>query len=137
MSLTEEDLREYLGAWNAHDAERIVTYFTDDAKYEDVAMGQVSIGKDEIREFAQSMFRSTPDVNFELLSLFVTGDSIASEWVMTGTQTGDMPGLPATGRSFSIRGASVGELAGDKIKRNSDYWSLASLLQQLGVLPTS
>ncbi len=56
-------------------------------------------------------------------------------FAMTGTQTGDMPGLPATDRSFSIRGASVGELAGDKIKRKSDYWSLASLLQQLGILP--
>ena len=133
MPLTEEDLREYLGAWNAHDAERVVSYFTDDATYDDVAMGQVAISKDQIREFAKSMFRSTPDVTFELLSLFVAGDWIASEWVMTGTQTGDMPGVPATGRSFSIRGASVGELAGDKIKRNSDYWSLTSLLQQLGV----
>ncbi len=138
MPLSEGDLRERVAAWNAHDAERVATYFTDDARYEDVAMGQVSIGRDEIREFAQSMFRSSPDIDFELLSVFVGEAWFALEWVMTGTQTGDqMSGLPATGKPFSIRGASVGELAGDKIKRNSDYWSLASLMQQLGVLPAT
>ncbi len=136
MSLSEEDLRKYAAAWNAHDIERVMTYFTDDATYEDVALGLVNTGKPQIREFARSMFDATPDINFEVVSLIVAGDRIASEWGMTGTQTGpSMTGLPSTGKPFSIRGASVGELAGDKIKRNSDYWNLASLLQQLGILP--
>lgn len=136
MSLSEAELREYLAAWNAHDADRVVAYFTDDATYEDVAMGQVNTGKDQIREFAAAMFRSMPDMNVELVSLCSAGDWVASEWVMTGTQTEDsILGVPATGKPFRIRGASVGEIAEDKIKRISDYWNLASLLQQLGLLP--
>lgn len=99
MSFSEADLRDYAAAWNGHDTERIVTYFTDDATYEDVAMGQVSVGKDQIREFVLSMFRSTPDLNFDLVSLIVTEGWLALEWVMTGTQTGEgMLGLPATGQ---------------------------------------
>jgi steroid delta-isomerase-like uncharacterized protein len=106
MPLSEDDLREYAAAWNAHDAERAAgSYFTDDATYEDVAMGLVNTGTEQIREFVQSMFRATPDIHFEVVSLFVAGDWLATEWVMTGTQTGErMLGPPATGKSFSIRG---------------------------------
>lgn len=56
---------------------------------------------------------------------------------MSGTHSGDFPGLPATGKSFSIRGTSVMELDGNKIKRNSDCWNLVSLLQQIGLMPGS
>ncbi len=136
MALSERDLQEYLAAWNAHDADRVASYFTEDAKYEDVAMGMISQGKEQIKGFAEATFRSTPDVKFELISAFVAGDGAGLEWVMSGTHNGDWPGLPATGKSFSIRGASATEFTGDKISRNSDYWNFASLLQQLGVMPT-
>jgi hypothetical protein len=53
---------------------------------------------------------------------------------MSGTHEGDTT-IPATHKSFSVRGASAGELEGDKIKRNSDYWNLAEVLVQFGVLP--
>ena len=56
---------------------------------------------------------------------------------MSGTHNGDLPGLPATGNRFSsIRGATIVELAGGKIRRNSDYWDAASLMKQVGLLPS-
>jgi len=56
---------------------------------------------------------------------------------MSSTQAGALRGLeiPATGKGFSIRGASVTELHNGKISRNTDYWNLATMMQQLGAMP--
>lgn len=44
MALTEKDILDYLAAWNAHDAEGVTAFFTEDPTYEDVAMGMVNQG---------------------------------------------------------------------------------------------
>ena len=99
-------------------------------------MGAVNRGKEELKAFASATFTAFPDFKVELTSRFFAGDWAASEWIMSGTQTGDLPGIPATGKSFSIRYASIMELKDGKIRRNADYWNLVSLLQQLGLMPS-
>ena len=43
-----------------------------------------------------------------------------------------------TGRSFRVRGASIGKLdTSGRIIENRDYYNLAELLTQLGILPTA
>jgi hypothetical protein len=70
------------------------------------------------------------------VSLFVSGDRFANEWVMFGTNDRARPDAPATGRSFRVRGASVGRLdASGRIAENRDYYNLAELLTQLGAMP--
>jgi len=133
----EKVFDDYNAAWNSHDVERIVSLFTDDGVHEDIAIGAVSRGKEELKSFIGTTFVFFPDFKAEVTSRFGAGDWSAREWVMTGTQKGDMPGLPATGKSFSLRGASITELKEGKIRRNTDYWNLASLLQQLGVMPAT
>jgi steroid delta-isomerase-like uncharacterized protein len=131
----ENMVKGYYAAWNSHDVERIISFFTEKGVYEDVAGGLVSRGKKEISKYAEMTFVWSPDVKFEMKSFFSAGDWIGSEWLMKGTHKGDIPGLPATGKRFSIRGASVTELRKGKISRNTDYWNMLSFLQQVGLLP--
>ncbi len=58
------------------------------------------------------------------------------EFVVTGTHLGDLPNLPATGRSVSVRGAAIEEVREGKISRHSDYYDMAAFLRQLGQLPS-
>jgi steroid delta-isomerase-like uncharacterized protein len=127
-----EDWERHL---NAHDAARFVTLFTDDVVYEDVTFGAVNHGKAETQAFIESFFPAFPDLAFEVTSRFAAGDRAGLEWVMTGTHRGDLPGLPASGKRCNVRGATIVELAGGKIRRNSDYWDLATMLKQLGFMP--
>ena len=131
----ESMVNAYVGAWVSHDAKKISSFFTDDGVYEDVGLGAVNRGRDAIRAFVAGGFVTFPDFNVVLTSLFVTEDRAASEWIMTGTHLGDSPGLPATGKPISVRGASIIEFRDDKIQRDSDYWDTASFLRQIGVLP--
>lgn len=132
----EKMMNDYTAAWNSHDIERILSFFTDDVVYEDVALGMVMRGKKELEDFISSMLVDFPDFKFETKSGFNTIDRSAGEWVMTGTFAHScIPGVPATGKSFSLRGASIIEFRGGKIGRNTDYWNMASFLQQVGLMP--
>jgi SnoaL-like polyketide cyclase len=61
------------------------------------------------------------------------GTWYAAEWVMTGVHTGDVPGLPGTGRSFRVVG--VGEVRDGLMVHATEYFNMADLLTQVGILP--
>jgi steroid delta-isomerase-like uncharacterized protein len=102
--------------------------FTDDVVFEDVAQGTVHRGKDRLRAFAERVFAGFPDVTLQLTSRFASGFQGGGEWVMRGTNRGDSPGMPATGKRVELRGASIFEFADGKIRRYSDYWDMATFL---------
>jgi 8-hydroxy-5-deazaflavin:NADPH oxidoreductase len=107
-------LSGYPEAWSSHDVERIAAYFTDDAIYEGVALGEIQHGKSGIKAFAQGTFADIPGFALEQRALHGGDGWAAMEWVMTGTDR-------ETGKRIHVRGVSVMELEGGKIRRNSDY----------------
>ena len=42
----------WIAAWNSHDAQKVVTIFTTDVLFEDVTLGVVNHGSEELRKFA-------------------------------------------------------------------------------------
>lgn len=127
---------DWAAFWSSHDLEKGLALFTDDCVYEDVTFGAVNKGKAELRNFANSNFAAFPDLKIQLTTRVIAGNRAAMEWVMTGTHKGDLPGMPATNKSFSVRGATVLELRQGKISRDSDYWDSVTLLKQLGLMPS-
>ena len=121
----------WIAVWNSHDPDAVVALFTADVFYEDVTFGLVNHGSDELRALAEGFFAAVPDVHFDLVSSSVNGGFGSIEWVGTGTDVG----LYGTGKTYSVRGATIIELDGDKIARNSDYYDAATILRQLGLLP--
>jgi steroid delta-isomerase-like uncharacterized protein len=128
-------IQEWAAGWATRDLERVAAVFTDDCIYEDVPMGVVNHGKDEFRDFGNAFLAAVPDFEVKLTSHLAAGGWGAAEWEMSGTHSGDLPNMPASGRTFSIRGASVFEVAGERLRRCSDYWDAASWLRQLGFMP--
>ena len=56
-------LDSYLAAWNAHDSAAVARHTSDDAIYEDVALGRVLHGPSEIASFVEEATRATSGVN--------------------------------------------------------------------------
>ena len=139
MTTTQKDFfADYLAAWNAHDPAAVARYMADDAVYEDVALGRVLHGPLEIAAFVKEATRISSDFRFEEVSMFTVGSDYANEWIMTGTNDREVQGAPATGRSFRVRGASVGKLdTSGRIVQNRDYYNLAELQAQLGMPPAA
>lgn len=137
MADANDFAEKYADAWSTQDVGSILAFFTDDCVYEDVALGAVNTGKEELEAFLRATFAAVPDFHIEPKAAFAVGDRAAAEWIMSGTQTGPFPGIPPTNNRFSVRGVSIMQLEQGKIRRNTDYWSLATLLQQVGALPES
>jgi steroid delta-isomerase-like uncharacterized protein len=131
---TAELLVDLAAAWTAHDVEKLLSLCTEDCTYEDVALGVVNRGKAELRAFATGVLAAFPDFKLTVTCALVTGNGAAMEWTMTGTHKGDLPGMPTTNKSFSVRGASMCEIQEGRIKRISDYWDRHGFLTQIGLV---
>ena len=136
MRSTDTALQEWAAAWSAGDADRLASIFTDDCVYEDVPMGVLTHGKAELRAFANGIFAVIPDFAVELTAHFAADGWAGLEWTMSGTHRGDLPGLPATGKPFTLRGASILELSSGQLARCTDYWDMVSFLKQIGAMPS-
>lgn len=136
----ERMLDEWATAWSSsvnNDPERVLALFADDGMYEDATSGVVVRGKEDLRSYLIGAFATIPDFTFGVLRRFATGPWAAIEWTMSGTNAGDWSGMPATGRRFaSVRGTSILELEAGKIRRQSDYWDAATVMKQVGLLPS-
>jgi steroid delta-isomerase-like uncharacterized protein len=87
----------------------------------------------DIRRFVRKVHAAFPDFTMRLNSEIIKGNRASAEWEMTGTNGGELLGLPATDRSVSVRGESVFEIEAGRFKRCSDYCNLGSVLKQLGL----
>jgi steroid delta-isomerase-like uncharacterized protein len=132
----EHTLTQWAAGWSTQNIDRVVTLCTDQCLYEDVPLSVVNHGKQELRAFGQQVFNAFPDFKIELATHVATRDWAMLEWTMSGTHHGDLPAMPATGKSFSVRGATALQLKNGRISRNSDYWDMATLLTQLELMPS-
>jgi len=126
-----EFMRQAFAAWNTHDPDKVVSFYMDNVVYEDVVYGAVNRGSAELRKFAAGFFEAVPDLKVEVISASAHNGHGAMEWVLSGTDKG----LYKTGKKFSVRGASVFEMRGGKCSTNKDFYDLATIMRQLGVLP--
>ena len=84
-----------------------------------------------LRKFIPLCSPAAPDFKLEPKAWVTDDKSFAMEIVYSGTQKGDFPGLPATGKRFSIKTCSFGEFENGKIKGRRDYWNFVTLKAQL------
>jgi len=124
--------KQYLDAWNAHDADAILKTFAADGSYCDPTTGEIS--GDAISANAKRLWSAFPDLSFEIVTITEAGaDKIMVEWVMKGTNTGSFQGLPPTGRAISLPGIDVIENRAGGIKAVKGYFDTRTVPVQLGL----
>jgi steroid delta-isomerase-like uncharacterized protein len=128
---TEQLIRGYVEAIASGDLERVFAFYDEDIVYEDTAVAQTYHGIEATKKF-YTVSMSALDVRWRVDTIVATEESYGLAWVMTGRHVHDLPGMPATGRSFEVPGASVGEVRNGKITRNRDFWNHHDMLKQLG-----
>lgn len=130
-------LSDWTDALNRHDPDGVAAAFAPAGVLLDSGTGQSATGRTEIRSTAAGFIGMFTDLHFDKVNTLTDGHGYAAEWVMTGVHTGDIPGLPATGRTFRVVGAGVGEIHDGLIVRAAEYWNMADFLAQVGLLPPS
>jgi steroid delta-isomerase-like uncharacterized protein len=77
-------------------------------------------------------FAATTDAQITVTNRIAIGNQVTVEWIATGIHSGDLPGLPATGRSYTLQGVTVVIREAGKIVREALYYDTADLYRQLG-----
>ena len=130
---TQAIVEGYVAAIESRDLDRVWTYYDDDIVYEDTAVQQTYRGLEATKKF-YIFSMSALDVRWHVDTIVATDEGFGVAWTMTGTHLHDLPGMPATNRSFSVSGASIAEVREGKIVHNRDFWNHHDLLKQLGFL---
>lgn len=127
---------EYLAAWNDRDAERIASFFADQAVYDDRGAGEVAKGREEIREHAARVHRGFPDLSFELVRAAHGEGFTAGEWRSRMTHEGEFAGLAPTGRVIESAGVDIATLDDSgRIVHLASFYDGAAIMRRLGLLP--
>ena len=106
--------------------------YHENAIVEDSMFPHPFVGPEAIMNRKSAGFASMPDLNIAVTKRIVRGDQLTVEWVASGTHQVDYPGLPATGRRFSIPGVTVVVRKNGKITRESLYYDMSEVQRQLG-----
>lgn len=131
----EQWIQDEDAAMSSHDVEKILSLYSDECVYEDLAIGKINKGKEEIRSFLIAGFTAFPDFKVEIKSFFGSNDRICIEGIISGTYKGDIPGLPpANEKSFAVQSAHIVTLSNDKAIHVTDYYDNATVMRQLGIL---
>jgi steroid delta-isomerase-like uncharacterized protein len=94
-------------------------------------------GPETTKAFVAALRNGFSDLHVAVEDIIAEGDLVACRFIMTGTNTGDFMGMPATGRSVSVAGVDIMRFRDGKV---TEHWGITdqfSLLQQLGFLPSS
>ncbi len=128
-----EVFQRYTDAWNRQDAAAIVATFAERGTYTDPTTAG-PLAAEAIAAYAQSLWDAFPDLSFETISLLQNEQGLVSaEWLMKGTNTGPIMGLPPTGRSISVAGADVARIEGGKILSLQGYFDAGAVPRALGL----
>ena len=113
-------LRQITDAFNRHDLDAIMSFFTDDAVFLSPRgpepVGRRFEGKDAVREGLAARFSGIPDVHYGDDDHFVAGDRGASEWTLTGTTT--------DGVRLEVRGCDLWTFRDGLVTRKDSFWKI-------------
>jgi len=76
-----------------------------------------------------------PDLEEDLQDITASGDTVATRWVLTGSQQQEFMGIPASGQPIRIEGMNFYRLRGGRV---TDIWTQfdgVAMMQQLGAIP--
>jgi steroid delta-isomerase-like uncharacterized protein len=122
----------HLEVRNARNVDALQNDYAEDAVVEGSMFPKPFVGRTAIATRIGAEMLAFPDLRVKMTNRVVHGNQVTVEWVATGTHTGDFPGFPASGRSFSIPGVTVVIRERGKIVRESLYYDMDVVRHEFG-----
>lgn len=137
MDQTVAAAERHVSAFNRHDLEAHSANETADIQW---TQPGVSIeGQEAVASLQQALWTALPDARIELVARVANADTVMSEEVLVGTQTGPFvtPAgtLPASGRAIRMPFVTVQQVRDGKIAAERVYFDQLDFLGQLGIAP--
>ena len=122
----------YVEMINTHDPDAVDRFVAEDYVNHNAF---VADGREANRQFWTVFFAGLPDVRVTMEDLVVSGDRVVGRFVYRGTHTGDLMGIPATGKPVEMRSIDIWRVQDGMFVEHWDELNLMQMFQQIGALP--
>ena len=120
-------MKEINAAFNSRDVDRIMSFFTDDCTFYMARgpepCGRRVHGKTELRRILADRFKVIPDMRWEHVDHFITGNRAVTVWMVSGRG--------ADGELLDYQGCDLYEFRGDKILKKNTFWKIVEQRDRL------
>ena len=93
-------------------------------------------GREGLKAVIAMMRAAFPDIHWVADETIAAGEKVVTRFTWTGTQRGSFLGIPATGKSVTVKGVVIDRLSGGKMADSRILMDSLGMMQQLGVIPT-
>ncbi len=93
-------------------------------------------GREDVKQFLSMLRIAFPDLRMNVEDLIAEGDKVVARATMTGTHQGEFAGIAATGKTVNVAAIDIVRFADGKLAEHWGVTDAASLMEQLGALPT-
>ena len=129
----QDIVKQWITAFNDHDATTLVSLYTDDAELFDSGMKHPRCGRVEIEQWFVKRFRSMPSIIYVPSNQILIADNLATVTWTTSGRTPRRFGLPWLSRPFRADGVSVFTFQEGRILQQRGYYDHLAVVEQ--VLP--
>jgi steroid delta-isomerase-like uncharacterized protein len=119
--------------WNRRDTSRLEEFLTPQCSSQ-TPDGTIH-GLKEYRQHLDNYIKAFPDCKLTIDDLAGEGDTVFARCTLTGTNKGELRGIPATGKHFREQGIMMLKFSGGKVNEEVGVWDRLSMLEQLGIAP--
>ncbi|MDM4139294.1 MULTISPECIES: ester cyclase [Mycobacterium] len=118
----------YLDACNAHDFDRMASFYTPQIRVNDVAMDPSTVAA----QF-EPIVSAFPDWHWDVRNIAIDRDLISLHFTVTGTHKGTFEGIAPTGRRVSITEFTLYRVEDGKFAYVWDLADMAAIRQQIEI----
>src|SRR5947208_1818405 len=126
------DFRAAMASASARDHASFEGHLRDDVTFVNPMVGTVD--KAGFRAFHTALWTGLPDINYKVERTVSEGNTVVGECTVTGTQRGELAGVPATNKSVKLPVIFIVDYENGKVKRWSSFLDTATLLRQIGAM---
>jgi steroid delta-isomerase-like uncharacterized protein len=127
-------VQRFREALNAGDLEGAMAVFAPDAVVH-LSSAPEPLSKEGFKQMGQLLLSAFTDSATTVEDMIADGDKVVSRLTFRGTNTGDMMGIPPTGKSVAISEIIIDRLADGKIVESWRLFDQMGMMQQMGLIP--
>jgi steroid delta-isomerase-like uncharacterized protein len=94
-------------------------------------------GREGLKDVIGGLRISFPNMHWVVDEMIAEDDTVVTRFTWTGTQCGAFLGIPATGRSVTVKGVVIDQLAAGKMAKSRILMDTMGMMQQLGAIPAA
>jgi steroid delta-isomerase-like uncharacterized protein len=90
---------------------------------------------DGMKQALPAFHAAFPDMRVTIGEMLADGDRVAYRITVTGTHSGELMGIPATGKRVTFTETHIDQIHNGRIVRHDGNWDQMGLMQQLAAIP--